>query len=137
MRKHKTDRQKLYKLLDGLWSEFIRKRAMYRAHGCERCRTYKQSWKELQAAHCFSRANHTTRWDIQNGAGLCGACHLYIDSHEDAKYELFRRLIDNSHEFEMLYILAHMTTKQAPVDHKMVEIYLKTLIKNLDSGVSY
>lgn len=122
--------------LDELWSEYIRKRAMYRSHGCERPHdsnsgNWKQSWKELQAAHCFGRSNRTTQFDPRNGAGLCGACHMYIDSHEDAKFELFRRLIGNSHEFEMLYAIAHMTSKQSPVDYKMTEIYLKTLIKQL------
>jgi hypothetical protein len=57
---------------------------------------------------------------------------MYIDSHQDAKFELFRRLIGNSHEFEMLYALANMTSKQSPVDYKMTEIYLKTLIEQLD-----
>jgi len=58
---------------------------------------------------------------------------MYIDSHEDAKFELFRRLIGNSHEFEMLYALTNMTSKASPVDFKMAEIYLKTLIKWLPS----
>jgi len=61
---------------------------------------------------------------------------MYIDSHEDAKFELFRRLIGNSHEFEMLYTLSNMTSKQSPVDYKMTEIYLKTLIKQLDGVVA-
>jgi len=57
---------------------------------------------------------------------------MYIDSHESDKFELFRRLIGNSHEFEMLYSLSNMTSKTSPVDPKMTEIYLKTLIKQLD-----
>lgn len=122
--------------LDDLWSEYIRKRAMHRVHACERCLHWKESWKELQAAHCFSRNSRTTQFDPHNGAGLCGACHLYIDSHEDAKFELFQRLIGNSHEFEMLYALSNMTSKQSPVDPKMAEIYLKTLIKQLDGVVA-
>ena len=61
---------------------------------------------------------------------------MNIDSHEDAKFELFRRLIGDSHEFEMLYSLANMTSKQSPVDYKLIEIYLKTLIKQLDGVVA-
>jgi hypothetical protein len=120
--------------LDALWSEYIRKRAMHESHGCQRCLQWKESWKELQAAHCFTRGSFTTRWSPLNGCGICGGCHLFIDSHESEKFELFRRLIGNSHEFEMLYAIAHMTSKQSPVDYKMTEIYLKTLIKQLDGG---
>lgn len=127
----KTEYQKTTKRLDDLYSEYIRKRAMLRIHGCERCHTWKSDWKELQAAHCFTRGNHTTRWDIRNGAGICGGCHLYIDSHEDAKFELFRNLIRDSKDFENLYFITNMTSKQSPVDYKLVEIYLKTLIKQL------
>jgi len=132
-RRIKTDLQKQEAFLDDLWSEYIRKRAMYRSNGCERCHHWKVIWKNLQAAHCFGRDSKTTRWDTRNGAGLCGACHMYIDSHEDAKFELFRELIGDSQEFELLYILAHMTTKQAPVDRKATEIALKMMIKELDS----
>ena len=120
------------KRLNDLWSEYIRKRAMLRVHGCERCKSWRSSWKELQAAHCFGRANHTTAWDIENGAGLCGGCHTYIDKNEDAKFALFRELIGNSKDFEMLYFRHKLTTKQLPVDFKLVEIQLKALIKQMD-----
>ena len=123
--------------LSDLWSEYIRKRAMYRVHACERCLHWKESWKELQAAHCFTRGSRTTQFDIRNGAGLCGACHMYIDSHEDAKFELFRKLIGDSHEFEMLYAIANMTSKQSPVDYKMTEIYLKNSTKRLDGVLTF
>ena len=122
--------------LDDLASEYARKRAMHESHGCQRCLGWKESWKELQCAHCFTRGSFTTRFDPRNLAGICGGCHLYIDSHEDAKFELFRRLIGNSHEFEMLYAISNMTSKQSPVDYKMTEIYLKTLIKQLDGVVA-
>lgn len=131
-RRLKTDSQKQISRLNDLWSEYIRKRAMYRCHGCERCGGWKESYKQLQAAHCFSRKDRTTQWDERNGAGLCGACHMHIDSHEDAKFELFRRLIGDSREFELLYYLSRMTTKQAPVDYTATEIYLKLKIKELD-----
>ena len=56
---------------------------------------------------------------------------MYIDSHEETKFQLFRELIGDSRDFQNLYFLAHMTTKQSPVDHKLVEIYLKTAIARL------
>lgn len=122
---------KAYKKLDDLWSEYIRKRAMVETHGCQRCKTWKTSWRELQAHHCFSRTNRTTRFDIRCGAGICGGCHRYVQNHDDANMALFRELI-GSGELQRLYVLTNMTSKQAPVDRKMVEIYLKHLIKNID-----
>lgn len=133
-RKPKTDKQKQLKRLTDLWSEYIRKRAMYRAHGCERCGAWKQSWKELQAHHFFSRANRTTQWDERNGAGVCGGCHSYVQRNEDANKELFIKLVPAAREREMLYILTNMTTKQAPIDYGAVEISLKEMINQLEGG---
>lgn len=137
----KTDRQRQEKRLDDLFSIYIRKRAMQRVGGCERCSTLKYdiqkddgsiypAWKQLQAAHCHGRGKHTLRWDIRNGAGLCGGCHKHIDAQITAKEELFRRLLGEE-ECERLYILAEMNTKQAPIDYTLVEIYLKEKIKEL------
>lgn len=131
-RRRRTEEQKRVDMLDDLWSETVRKLAMRKDRGCQRCHTTKQSYKDLQAGHCFTRDSHTTRWATRNGAGLCGGCHIYIDNHEEAKRELFTELLGVD-EYRWLYILAHMTTKQAPVDHKVVEITLRMLIKELDS----
>lgn len=128
-----TDRQKQIKRCDMVWSEYIRKRAIVEAHGCQRCLSFKNNYQELQAAHCFGRDRLVTRWLMENGCGLCGGCHLYIDTHEDAKFELFRKLIGDSKEFERLYLLHNMTSRQSSVDLTLTEIALKALIKELDS----
>jgi hypothetical protein len=129
--KHKkTDRQKQEVLLDTLWRNYIRMRAMNRVGGCERCHTSKTSFLGLQAAHLFSRNSHTAKWDIMNGAGLCGGCHMYIDDHAEVKVEFAKQLIDEE-EYERLYVLANMTTKQSPVDLKLKEIELRELLKEV------
>lgn len=53
---------------------------------------------------------------------------MYIDSHGDAKEALFRKLLGDE-EYERLYVLAGMTSRQSPIDFKMVEIYLKEELK--------
>lgn len=126
----KTDRQKQEKRLDDLFSLFIRKRAMQRVGGCERCGMPKRSYKELDAAHFHSRKKHTTRWDERNSVGLCGGCHQYLDSHIDAKKEFARKLLGDE-EYERLYVLAEITTKQSSVDYAMVELYLNQLIEGI------
>jgi hypothetical protein len=129
-RHKKTDRQKQEVLLDELWSEYIRRLAMKLVGGCQKCKTLKGSYKELDAAHFHVRGNHTTRWDIRNGVGLCWACHMHLDHHEEAKIEFEKRILGEE-EYESLYILANLTTKQAPVDLKLKEIELRELLKEV------
>ena len=133
-RRKRTDRQKAEDRLDALYSEYIRKRTIQRAGGCERCGTPKRDYRELQAMHFHSRRKHTVRWDIRNSAGGCGGCHLYLDSHIDAKQEFARKLLGDE-EYERLYVLAEMTTKQSPIDYNLTEIYLKQKIKELEKEV--
>ena len=129
-KREKTDKQKQEALLDKLWRDYVRIRAMKRVGGCERCRTPKRNYQELQAGHFHSRGGHTTRWDIRNGAGLCGACHMYIDSHAEEKIEFEMQVLGLT-EYESLYVLAHMTSKQSPVDLKLKEIELRELLKEV------
>lgn len=129
-RRKRTDRQKAEDRLDALYSEYIRKRAMQLAGGCQRCKTSKRAYKELDTCHIHSRRKHTVRWDIRNAFGGCGGCHIYLDSHIDAKQEFARKLLGDE-EYERLYVLAEMTTKQSPIDYQMIELYLKQKIKEL------
>ena len=101
---------------------------MSRAGGCERCHQSKLSYKDLQAAHFHSRNKHTARWDIRNSVGLCGGCHRHIDGNKEAKLEFEIKCLGVD-EYDSLYVLAEMTTKQAPVDLKLKEIELRELLK--------
>lgn len=119
------------KRLDNLFSEYIRKRAMQRVGGCERCHSQKTSYKDLQTMHFHSRKKHTVRWDERDAAGGCGGCHLYLDSHPQEKIDFFRNLLGEL-EYDKLYIIANMTTKQSPIDYNLLEIYFKQLLKELE-----
>ena len=61
------------KKLDKKWSEKIRKRD-------PKCRKCKKN-KSRHAAHIFSRRNKATRWDLDNGLGMCGGCHIFWGHH--------------------------------------------------------
>jgi len=108
-RREKTDRQKIETLLDELYREYIRRRAMKRVGGCERCHTPKLSYRDLQAAHFHTRGGHTTRWDIRNSVGLCGGCHMYIDSHEEEKIEFE----NDSKPFSFVFIPSLLNTNSS------------------------
>lgn len=134
-RKQKTDFRKIVIKLDNLYSELIRRRAILRRHGCERCGRWKSDWKELQAHHFCSREHFTTRWDERNGVGLCGGCHRHVQANDDVNKELLARVLPDEYEREGLYVLTNMTTKQCPVDYKAVEVYLREMIRRLRDGV--
>ena len=132
-RRKKTDRQKMEAMLDELYREYIRKRAIQRVGGCERCHEPKHQYTDLQTAHFHSRNKHTVRWDPRNGCGACGGCHRYIDTNKEAKVELEIQLLGQE-EYERLYVQAEMTTKTAPIDHKLIELQLRELLKEVNNG---
>ena len=69
--KKKTNRQKLIKKLDNLWSLKIRE-----PRKCELCGK-KGDIKNFDAHHIRGRGNMSTRWDLDNGACLCKGCHRF------------------------------------------------------------
>lgn len=96
----KSERQKLELLLDNLFSQFVRSRAIARVGGCERCGSQKRdiekedgsifpAWKQLQCSHFIGRATKQTRWHEDNGSGLCGGCHMYLEHHPAEMVEWF------------------------------------------------
>lgn len=126
-----SEQKRAKKRLDNLFSQYIRKRAMQRVGGCERCHTPKRSYKELDCAHFHSRRKYSTRWHELNAVGLCGGCHFYIDSHPQEKIEFFKELLGDG-DFLRLNILAEMVTRNSATDYKLIEIYLRQMIKELD-----
>ena len=69
----KTRRNKL----DIAFSQLIRERAGWT---CESCGKYhpEGARRSLHCSHFFSRRNRSTRWDSQNAAAHCFACHQYL-----------------------------------------------------------
>ena len=140
-RRKKTEKQKWIARLDTLTSEYIRKRAIQRIGGCERCQTAKvditkedgslfPAWKTLQWAHYRSKNKHSIRWDESNAAGLCGGCHRYIDDHAYQKVEFFRTLLGQE-EFDRINLRAEVIMRSAATDYKAIEIYLKVKLNEL------
>ena len=124
---------------DVLFSEYIRKRAIIRCGGCEKCGAQKYdiqkdngdvlpAWKQLQCAHLISRVHHGIRSDPDNALGLCPGCHFFIDREPKVK-ELF--IIEKIG----LYTYQQLKIKKAGVhhiDHVAVILYLKRLIAELN-----
>jgi len=105
-------------------------RAMTRVGGCERCLTPKLSWKQLQCSHFHGRARKSVRWDEDNGAGFCGACHLYFTSHPLEHVEWFKVRLGQE-RFELLECRANQIYKP---DIEAITLYLKHKIRELEGN---
>jgi hypothetical protein len=114
--------------LDKLFSEFIRKRAMRDAGGCERCHTGKSSYRALQCSHFHGRRKRSVRFDEDNAAGLCGACHMYLGANPAEHVRFFQERLSMT-AFENLQIRAQFKHK---VDESAVALYLRKKLKELD-----
>ena len=113
--------------LDKLFSEYIRKRAMNRVHGCERCLGNKASYKQLHCAHMFSRRKHSVRFDSDNAVGLCSGCHRFLDDNALDKVRFFMLLLGQK-GFDLLECRSSQIYKP---DIEAITLYLKEKIKEL------
>jgi hypothetical protein len=104
---------------------------MARVHGCERCLTGKTDYKQLQCSHFWGRTKRSVRFDEDNAAGLCPACHIYLTGHPFKHIEFFRKLLGQE-AFELLEMRAG--TRQE-LDVNAITIYLRVKIKELDNAL--
>ena len=114
--------------LDKLFSQYIRLRAMNRAHGCERCLQGKTSITQLHCAHMFSRRKHSVRFDPDNAAGLCPGCHRFLDDNALDKVRFFMLLLGQE-RFDLLECRAGQIYKP---DIEAITLYLKHKIRELE-----
>lgn len=125
-----TDRKKIVARLDKLCSEYVRKRAMKRVHGCERCGARKMSWKELDCAHLQRRGKYSTRWHDWNCYGLCAGCHRFIDDDAEAKVAFSKKVLGD--QYERLLIEAEIPSHYKANDYALIEVYLRAKLKEYD-----
>jgi len=125
--------------LDTLFSEFVRRRAIQSAGGCERCLTPKFStvkdngvpfpaYKTLQCSHYIGRSNHQTRWDEDDACGLCGACHIYFGHNPHEHEEFFKQRLGPV-RFDLLQARARQT---GCTDKNALTLYYKEKIRQLE-----
>lgn len=128
--------------LDKLFSEYIRRRAIFRSGGCERCSTAKYdiqkdngsilpAYKQLQTSHFWGRANRGVRYDEDNAAGLCPGCHMYLGGHPYEHSIFFRERLGQV-KYDELMLRAHKVHK---VDYAAVELYLRQKLEDLQEAI--
>jgi hypothetical protein len=73
------------------------------------------------------RSNHNVRWDEDNAAGLCPACHLYLGAHPAEHDAWFRKRLGQQ-GYDML--MARRRSSQG-VDKSALTVYYKAKIEQL------
>ena len=85
---------------------------------CQRCgKEFSPPTRGLHCAHYFTRRTQATRLDPDNALALCYGCHQFVDSHSDAKAELWQDHI-GVERFEVLAAAAHGKRDRALVSGK-------------------
>ena len=113
--------------LDILFSELIRRRAILRTGGCERCLSWKVSYKLLQCSHYWGRNKKSVRYDEDNAAGLCPGCHMHLTSHPAEHVQWFEEHLGPD-KFNMLQ--GRMRIKGKP-DEQILLMYYQNMLKAL------
>jgi len=82
MKKNSTDRKKLIKECDRLFSLYIRKRDKF-------CQAPNCNKPAQHCAHIFSRKNHSVRWYPDNAISLCYRHHIHWAHKEVMEFAEF------------------------------------------------
>ena len=127
--------------LDDVFSEFVRRRALARVGGCERCLSQKHdttredgttrpAYMDLQCSHYIGRSTKATRWDEDNCAGLCGACHMYLEHNPHEHQAWFLQHLGQE-AYDMLQARRRQGAKP---DRATLGIYYKCQLHVLKAG---
>lgn len=114
--------------LDKLFSEYIRRRAMQRVGGCERCLSGKVDYKQLQCSHFIGRGRKSTRYDEDNAVGLCMGCHTHLGANPLEHTQWFTDKIGQE-KLDLLQARSRITYPKP--DKKLIELYLKEKIAEI------
>lgn len=123
-RAKKSRRRRLIELLDGVFSEYVRRRDEQK--GCITCGVVKP-WREMQAGHYIRRGIYQFRWHEKNVASQCFNCNI---NHEGEK-DIYRRKLVQMYGLpfvEMIEAERNKTCKISPgemevlIQHYRIEI---------------
>ncbi len=116
---------------DALFSEWVRLRDRWT---CQRC-----GWRadprvsdqkaRLHCSHFKSRANRRVRWEPDNAAAMCVACHDHLGKNPDAHYALWVKRLGEA-GMARLQVLAE-TRRTIKTDEKMERIRWTQALRDL------
>lgn len=125
--------------LDKKTSEYVRKRAIIRVGGCEKCGAKKYdiqkengdiypAWKQLENSHYYRREIKATRYDPTNCTGLCFGCHKYLGNEPEEHKRWFTEHIGQEEKDKLDARIRH----NGKVDEEAWWLFYKQELKNID-----
>jgi hypothetical protein len=124
MRKQKTERKKLVKQLDDVFSKYIRVR--------DKRSVLSGKTENLQCGHVFSRISYSTRWDPDNAFAITSGENLTQEYDPYPMYSWFIREYGKN-KFDLLHAKWSMTTKFTNNDIKiMIQDFKNKLISEIN-----
>ena len=118
-KKKTSDRKRLVKKLDKVFSQYIR----FRDQRCVTC----GSRENLQCGHLFSRTAYSTRWHPRNAFCQCSSCNL---RHEHDPYPL---VLASLGAIGILLLLK----EQQPAQWHVVQVLVAQTIPQLSSRTQH
>jgi len=128
-KKSKTERQKLVKRLDDVFSLYIRER--------DKQSVFSGSMENLNCFHIFSRVSYSTRWDEKNAFASTNAENLIYEHDTYFQHQVHTWYIDKfgQDQFDLLHVKWNKTTKFSNADLKALIIYYQNKIKEVMKDV--
>ena len=118
--------------LDKIWSLLVKHRAGWK---CEYCGSRE---KRLNSHHIYTRANRSTRWDLENGVCLCVSHHTFSTkfSAHGTPVEFTEWLYQQKGDVFMneLRVKAHAIAKLKPFEKQELLDELTEILKQYENG---
>jgi hypothetical protein len=120
----KTERQKLVKKLDDIFSKFIRSRDKYTCLVCGKQGT----GAEIHCGHLFSRVSFSTRWTELNCFAQCKSCNFRAEyDNEPMKRAWIAK--HGQEKFDVLYMKYNSVFKIGNAELVVLINYYKQRLK--------
>lgn len=137
-KKNKSEKQRLYGILDRWFSKFIRLRDADE-HGvcrCITCGTFHFWNKDIHAGHYVQRNRVATRWDEKNVNAQCCQCNTFNEGRQDEHGKAIdRKYGKGTAEYLMIIGMARgskVSEEWLKIKIKEYKEKVKKLIKNID-----
>jgi hypothetical protein len=115
---------------DTIFSKIIRLRAKW---NCERCGRYFPFGNGLQCSHFFSRRHQSTRYDPDNAAAHCFACHMRLGSNPIEFTAWIKQYLGDV-RYEALQLRHNTIVKRTKVELEELYQHLKEQLVALEAN---
>lgn len=123
-----SERQRLEKKADQVFSDYIKQRDRFRCVWCER----KFLKSELECSHFVARQHHATRWAEENADSSCHWCHALME-HKKSRGEPYYSWKENQIGEDSLYELLRLRH----TNYHVTSYDLRALIKTYKDKLKY